>query len=400
LSYLHGIYGEQVPTTDALPPAGVTTLPVYIGTAPVDQVDDPTKVIKTPILVNSFDEAKDKLGYSDDWETYTLCEAMYAHFKNRIQPIGPIVLINVLDPNSGEAVSYDDVIEGLSTVRLVYQTHNMIPTIIAAPGWSQIKAVKEAMITASQKINGHWDALVVADIDTTEATTISAATNWRTTNGYTDINMKLGWPMAESAGRKFHASTLMALRMQQTDYANDNVPFVSPSNKPVDITSTVLKDGTVIQFDETEANELNKSGITTFNFRGGVWVLWGPHCANFEEGAEIDPKDVFDASIRMMQYLSNSFQARYMLDVDGPLNRSVVDTILNDSNAWLNSMAADGKILYGSVTFNETSNPTSSIVEGDFVFDIRTTTTPVAKSLTFKLQYTTQGINTLFGGES
>jgi len=109
---------------------------------------------------------------------------------------------------------------------------------------------------------------------------------------------------------------------------------------------------------------------------------------------------VFDASIRMMMYLSNSFQARYMPDIDGPMNRSTVDTILNDAGTWLNSLVADGALLSASIGFNETSNPTSSIVEGDFVFDVLTTTTPVAKSMTFKLQYTTQGISTLFGGES
>jgi phage tail sheath protein FI len=129
-------------------------------------------------------------------------------------------------------------------------------------------------------------------------------------------------------------------------------------------------------------------------------VLWGPHCANYKYGAEIDPENIFDASIRMFMYLTNSFQEQYMADVDGPLNRSNVDTILNDAGTWLNSLVADGKLLSASISFDETSNPTSSIVEGNFVFKTRTTTTPVGKSLTFMLQYTTEGINTLFGGES
>jgi uncharacterized protein len=474
--YKHGIYGSQTPTTDVVSPAGVVTLPVYFGTAPVQQLTDPNLAINKPILVNSFEEAKTKIGYSDDWETFTLCEPIYAHFKNRIQPIGPIVVVNVMDPLvhvtpdtetvtitngvgylsepatldsieiAGKVIGTDysaeystdgkvkikaittlanpttvnfdkmDVVEvldadliggntngtrsGMSVVELVYQTMNAIPTILLAPGWSHKKAIKEAMVRASQKINAHWDALVVADLDSQTTTEISDAITWKETNGYTDIGIKVGWPKAKSAGKVFWASTLTGLRMQQTDFANDNVPFVSPSNKQVDITSTVLADGTDIIFDEVEANELNKNGITTFNFRSGIWVLWGPHCANYEYGAEIDPKNVFDASIRMMMHLTNSFQSRYMADVDGPLNRSVVDTILNDAGTWLNSLIADGKLLSGEIVFNETSNSTSSIVEGDFVFDIKTTTTPVAKSLTFKLQYTTAGLTTIFGGES
>lgn len=478
--YKHGIYGEQMSTTDQLPPSGVGTLPVYIGTAPVQQLADPITAINVPILVNSFDDAKAKIGYSDDWETFTLCEVVYAHFKNRIQPIGPIVVINVMDPlvhvtatpapvsvaitngvgyidapvvldsieivgkvqgvdykaeyTTGERVKLSEIIvgalanptsvtydemdvskvinsdiiggnvggirTGISVVELIYQTHNMIPTILAAPGWSQIKAIKDALMTGSQDINSHWDTLVVADLDSKTTLTINDAITWKETNGYTDINLKVGWPRVSSSGRVFWASTLLALRMQQTDYANDNVPFESPSNKQLDITSTVLTDGTTITFDEVEANELNKNGITTFTFRGGIWVLWGPHCANYEYGAEIDPKNVFDASIRMIMYLTNSFQQRYMADIDGPLNRSKVDTILNDAGTWLNSLIADGKLLSGQVSFNETSNPVSSIVEGDFVFDVLTTTTPVAKSLTFKVQYTSTGISTLFGGEA
>lgn len=440
---------------------------------------NPDAAINVPILVNSFDEARTKMGYSDDWGTFTLCEAIYAHFKNRIQPIGPIVLINIMDPTvhssptnrnvpivngvgyiddpvvidtlaivgkdigtdytaeyshdgrvkitvlpgkalaNPQAVTFNkmdkavvtnaDIIggntggvrSGMSVVQLVNVKLKQIPTILAAPGWSHIKAIKEALVTASQKINGHWDAIVAADIDSgATADTIAEAIVWKAANGYTDIGLKAGWPKASNAGKVFWASTIMVVRMQQTDAANDNVPYVSPSNKQVDITSPVLESGVEFIFDEVEANQLNEKGITTFNFRGGIWVLWGPHNANYEYGAQIDPKDVFDAGIRMMRYLSNTFQDRFAKDIDGPLNRSQKDTILNDAGTWLNSLVADGKLLYAAIQFNETSNPTSSVVEGDFVFDVQSTTTPVAKGINFKLRYTTQGVQTLFGGDN
>ncbi|QGQ97060.1 phage tail sheath protein [Paenibacillus psychroresistens] len=479
MPYLHGVYGQQSPTTDTLSPSGVSTLPVYIGTAPVQQLADPAAAINVPIIINSFADAVAKIGYSDDWVTFTLSEAVYAHFKNRIQPIGPIVVINVMDPETSVTVgtqsvaiangvgyitapavldtiaitgkvlgtdfkaeyttdgrvkvsalptktlvnpspaTFDkmDIAEvtssdviggnlagvrtGISVVELVYVTHKQIPTILAAPGWSQVKLIKEALVTASQNINGHWDALVAADLDSgATSDTIAEAIAWKATNGYTDIGVKVGWPKAKSAGRIFWTSTLMVVRMQQTDFASDNVPYISPSNKQVDITGPVLASGADFVFDENQANELNQKGITTFNFRSGIWVLWGPHCANYEYGASIDPKDVFDAGIRMMMYMTNTFQDRFMSDVDGPLNRSMKDTILNDAGTWINSLIADGKLLYGVIEFLETSNPTSSIVEGNFLFNTQITTTPVAKSLTFVVQYTTKGITALFGGES
>ncbi|RCX20881.1 phage tail sheath protein FI [Anaerobacterium chartisolvens] len=409
MAYLHGVYGEQIPTQDSLPPSGVATLPVYVGTAPGAGVSGIT-VINKPVLVNSFDDAKGIVGYSDDWETYTLCEAVYAHFRNKLGPIGPIILINVLDPDihtEENPATETDIVggidadgkrTGLACVDLVYQAYNMIPTIIAAPGWSHKSAVEAALLEKCQKINGHWDAICVTDIDSSAAKTIGAAKTWKQTNAYTSKLEKACWPKVKSGSNTFWLSTMAVVRMQQTDYANDSIPYESPSNKPIDITGAILSDGSTVDFDEIQANDLNSEGITTVTYRSGTWVLWGPHNGNYKSGAEIDPRDKFDCNIRMMAYLTNSFQQNYMSDVDQPLNRSKVDTILNDAQVWLNGLVGDGKMLYGKIDFNESSNPISSIIEGDFVFDIQTTTTPPGKSLTFRVQYTTQGIEMLYGG--
>lgn len=98
MPYKHGVYGESIPSQSQLPPENVGTLPVYIGTAPVGQLDSSANAVNMPLLVNGFEEAKAAVGYNDDFANYTLCEAIDAHFKNNIQSIGPIILINVLDP--------------------------------------------------------------------------------------------------------------------------------------------------------------------------------------------------------------------------------------------------------------------------------------------------------------
>ncbi len=99
MAYKHGTYGEMQATQDALSPSGVGTLPVYFGRLPIHQLMDYSGKVNTPILVQSFSDAQAKVGYSDNWEDYDLCEAIYAHFKNDIQVIGPIVLVNVLNPD-------------------------------------------------------------------------------------------------------------------------------------------------------------------------------------------------------------------------------------------------------------------------------------------------------------
>ena len=70
---------------------------VYIGTAPVNQVAGGDKNVNRPILVRDISDARKYLGYSDDWASYTLCEAMHVHFE--LKNIGPLVFINVLNPD-------------------------------------------------------------------------------------------------------------------------------------------------------------------------------------------------------------------------------------------------------------------------------------------------------------
>ena len=52
--------------------------------------------MNTPKLCYSYKEACAAVGYSDDWEKYTLCQSIYTCFN--VQNVAPIILVNVLDP--------------------------------------------------------------------------------------------------------------------------------------------------------------------------------------------------------------------------------------------------------------------------------------------------------------
>ena len=93
--YLHGAYG-QIQAVGTKVAARSQNAIVYVGTAPVQTVEGGSANVNRPILVNNIAEARKYFGYSEDWAKYTLCEAMHAHFE--INAVGPLVLINVLDP--------------------------------------------------------------------------------------------------------------------------------------------------------------------------------------------------------------------------------------------------------------------------------------------------------------
>ena len=293
---------------------------------------------------------------------------------------------------------------GLGCVSLVYPELNMIPNIICCPGWSTEPTVYNAMITAGTKINGHWDAIVCADIPvldgSTKVDTIEAAKKWKADNAYVSERVKVYWPQAkDNEGNIYHSSTLGTWLMQTVDAQNQGIPMESPSNKAVPIVKQYFGEGSTNRgFDQQMANELNAEGITTLIFWGGLWVLWGPHTAAYKHGAITDNRVVFDNSIRLMMYVSNSFQQEHALTIDQPMTRALSDTIKNREQEKMDALAANGAFIGTPIVeFKESENSTGDLVEGNFTWGFKGTPTPPFKSGTMKVAYTTDGFASYFG---
>ena len=90
----HGVYVSQQATSVSTPVVAESGVPFVVGLAPVQAADKPAAP-GTPVLCTSWSEAVEKLGYSDDWASYTLCEFMYSHFK--LFACQPVIFCNVLD---------------------------------------------------------------------------------------------------------------------------------------------------------------------------------------------------------------------------------------------------------------------------------------------------------------
>lgn len=96
-AYKHGVYASEKATSMTAPIAGTAGLQVIIGTAPVNMLGaDFADKVNKPILANNYSEAVEAVGYSSDFASYTLCEAISATFQ--IVGTGPVILINVLNP--------------------------------------------------------------------------------------------------------------------------------------------------------------------------------------------------------------------------------------------------------------------------------------------------------------
>ena len=100
--YLHGAYGQIQAVGTRVADSSQSAV-VYVGTAPVQTVEGGANNVNVPVVVNNIAEARKLFGYSEDWASYTLCEAMHVHLENG--GVGPLILINVLDPRVHKAAS-------------------------------------------------------------------------------------------------------------------------------------------------------------------------------------------------------------------------------------------------------------------------------------------------------
>ena len=489
MAYKHGAYGEITSSkvTDA---KQSTVVAAYIGTAPINLIRGYAgkDLVNMPIKVANMSDAQSKLGYSIDWNNFTLCEAFAEHFDNTVGNVGPIYVVNVLDPTTHKAetkttkelsfsndraefdstdiildtfaiankvegvdysleynfakgtvvvkllkavdasiqCSYDtvdaskvessDIIgqttedgqyTGLHAMKLLYQYHNAVLNLLAAPGWSHIPEIYKAMVNTVQKLNGHWDGFVNADIPMVDAEgkaidTLAKAISWKESNGYTSEFSKVYWPQVKDGyGSVFHLSTVGQATMLRVDLSHDGVPFESPSNKEIMATAQYFgAESKSRGFDQETANLLNEDGITTACFWGGRWVLWGPHTAAYTYNGNMDARAIFDVNIRMLEHITNSFQLDHGTKIDQPMTPQERDTILNEEMEKLDTLSSIGALIgTPSVSFLETENTVSDMMNGNFSWDISVTNTPPNKSNTVRVGYTDEGFAAFFETE-
>jgi uncharacterized protein len=491
MSYQHGAYG--IIGNDKVKSAiQSSTVVAYIGTAPIHLVPDydTKQLVDNPIKLQNMPEVLATVGYSSEWAKFTLCEAFDCHFNNQIGNVGPIFIVNVLDPEvhrkeaetsvnltfkNGRAefisstvildtfviadkvkgtdfaidynytkgslviesmdkeeplagtlqasfkevdpslITESDIIgtvsaagkyTGLQALSKLYINHNAVLNILAAPFWSEKPEVYKAMVSVVQKLNGHWDGFVNADIplvdDSGIIDTIQKALDWADAKGYNSGLSKICWPQVKNGDTVYHLSTQATVTMLRVDTGHDSIPMESPSNKDIMCTSQYFGSGTENQgFDQQTGNNLNASGITTAVFWGGKWVLWGPHTAAFEYGGNGEARHIFDVNIRMLMHITNGFQLRHGTQIDGPMTLQLKESILAEEQENLDSLQGRGALLgEPTIEFLETANPVTDIMNGDFVWDISATPTPPFKSGKARVSYTDEGFAAYFGGES
>jgi len=479
MTYAHGVtISEQA--TSIVPATEVEAgLPVVVGCAPVHFLDD-TGPVNTPRLIYSYADAVAAFGYSSDFESYNLCEFMYAAFA--LFSIAPVVFINVFDPDNTHntavdseeltldgddgvvahpgiiagsltvqdsteettyvedtdytvdretgtitrvatgsiladetmSVSYSygdpsqvgsgDIIggidaetgaaTGLELVNSVFPMFGLVPGQIVSPGYSKESGVAAVMHAKAGNINGHFKCIALVDIDSDTITKYDEVSAEKNANNLTDNQLIVCWPKVSLEGVKFWLSTQLACLICQTDASNNDIPYVSPSNKSLQMDSAVAN-GVEVWLGPDSAAYLNGQGIVTaLNFYGG-WVAWGNRTGCYP--ATTDVKDSFIPIRRMFNWIANIIILTYWQKIDYPINRRLIETILDSVNIWLNGLAARQYILGGRVEFQEGENLVTDLMDGIITFHVYVTPPSPAREIEFVLEYDPDYLATLFG---
>ena len=309
-----------------------------------------------------------------------------------------------IDPT---AVDADDIIgasatgeeKGLEVLRQVYPKTGMTPGLIIAPGWSQNPDVGIVLAAKCEEINGYFTCEGFVDIDSSEdgCTAYTDLKEAKEDAGITSPHIMALWPCVAVGSQIFHYSAVMAALTAYIDANNDDVPSLSPSNKLIGITGTVLEDGTEVVLDQVQANTVNSFGITTaINVNG--WRTWGNNTAAYP--ATTDPKDRWFCCRRFFSWWGNSFILTYFQKVDDPMNTRLIESVVDSENIRGNAYVSAGKCAAAYIKYNEAENPVTDILNGKITFHQHLAPYVPAEDILNILEFDTDALQSaLIGGE-
>jgi phage tail sheath protein FI len=275
---------------------------------------------------------------------------------------------------------------GMELITEVFLAFRKITGFILAPGWSHDAEIYALMCSKAKNLGYGFTCIALADLPTTgDFANYKNLPKWKNDNSYVDIYSFLTWPCVAIGDKVFHGSTRMAAMYGEVDNKNGGLPYEQASNKTLSMTSMCDEDGNIIpMLSEEQANYLNENGIGTFiNFDG--WRAWGVETAAYPGNTDI--KDFERGVRRMFSYVQNVVNRTMRQNVDKPITRLLIDSVLLTANEYLNTLKSRNAIIGGFVEFPAENNSNQSIMGGQLLFKTHLTPPNAAKVIVFDFMY-------------
>ena len=270
--------------------------------------------------------------------------------------------------------------KGFEVLQQIYPKYGMTPGLLLAPGWSHIPDVGIVLAAKCEEINGYFTCECLIDIDSTAdgCTAYSDIKVAKEAAGCVSAHAMALWPCIAVGSHWFWYSAIMGALIAKVDAENDDVPNLSPSNKLIGATGTVLATGEEVLLDQVQGNAVNSFGVTTaINVNG--WRTWGNNSAIYP--ASTDPKDRWFCCRRFFSWWGNSFILTYFQKVDNPMNPRLIETIVDSENIRGASYVSQGKCARAEIVYNADENPVTDLLNGKITFHQYLTPYPPAEDI-------------------
>jgi len=368
-------------------------------------IDDPMAMISTVKVLNStvgqpnYERNKDYILYYDDdklliaiveggaisEETLSLS---VTYKQATVANITKEDIIGGIDGNTNKR-------SGFELIDDVFPVIKKIPSFLLAPGWSHIPEVASIMIGKAAHLEGEFTCLALIDMPTTgEFANYKKIPKYKTDNAIVNPYAIANWPCVAIGEQVYYPSVRLAGMFGEVDKANSGIPFEQASNKNLSMTNLCDEDGNLIpMLSVTQASYLNGEGINTFINMDG-WRAFGVNTTAFPGNTDI--KD-FEISVRrMFIFIQNVVNRTMWQNVDKPVRRLLIDTILLTGNSYLNTLQSRQAIIAGRVEFQRSDNSNQSIISGKLLFKVYLTPSNAARELEFNFSYDPEGLEGLF----
>lgn len=307
-----------------------------------------------------------------------------------------------------DGVTYTDIIggantitgeeKGLELIRQIYPKFGMTAGLLLAPGWSHNPNVAAVMQAKTESINGVFSCETILDIDASAdgCTRYSDVKTYKEAMGASSKHAVALWPQVKVGENQYYYSAVFGALTAYTDATNGDIPNLSPSNKDVRITATVLADGTEVLLDQEQGNLVNSYGvITAINHNG--FKSWGNNTCIYPSST--DPKDRWFACRRFFTWRGNSFILTYFQKVDDPANPRLIENIVDSENITGNSFVARGYCAGYRLEYLPEENTVLELLDGTVSFHMYLAPYVPAEVIKCTLEFDTVALSEALGGE-
>ena len=257
--------------------------------------------------------------------------------------------------------------------------------ILIAPGFSSVESVDTALRVLAKKLK----AFVY--VDPPKGTSLNNAIKGRNESG--DINFNIDDIRCEVAAPWLKAynsyedtsdycppSAFLAGLRAETDRTK-GVHWSISNQQLIGIEGTEYPVYFEISDPDSDSNLANAQGITVFINQKGVYKVWGNRNTSFPTNTDIDS---FSCVARMADYIEDSVQESSVQYMAGPINKSMIDTILEMIKQWFATLQNNGWLIGYNVWFDEQINPSTELSKGHLTLSYEFLPPAPLERLTYK----------------